>query len=137
MGAWSPAAVHRPALAWGADARASVRPRTDVPHCRASRARRAPGGQSVSSTDQLLEHHAAVWAGLRPRCLSRPPAQQAAALAYKDGASASTGSRPEGGDVDVLNEVGGVGATTEPPVPEPQNGCGAEAWLKVAKGAVR
>src|ERR687898_1583156 len=27
MGAWSPAAVHRPALAWGADARrASVRP---------------------------------------------------------------------------------------------------------------
>jgi len=35
------------------------------------------------NTDQLHEHHAAVWAGRRPRRLSRPSAQQAAALAYR------------------------------------------------------
>jgi len=82
MGAWSPAAVHRPALAWWADARrASVRPLTGVPHCRASRAGRAPGGQSLSITDELLENHAALHAGLQPRWLPRPPAKQAAVLA--------------------------------------------------------
>jgi hypothetical protein len=51
----------------------------------------------VSTTDQLLEHHAAIGAGLRPPCLLRPPAQQAAALAYRMPPSASTGSWPEGG----------------------------------------
>src|SRR5215217_9579639 len=49
--------------------------------------------------------------GRQPRCRSRPPAQ-APALAYKDAASASTGSRPEVGEVDVRKEAGGVGATT-------------------------
>jgi hypothetical protein len=67
----------------------------------------------VSSTDELLEHHAAVWAGLRPRFLLRPPAQQAAALAYTTPPSASTGSWREGGDGDVLKEAGGVVSNNE------------------------
>ena len=37
----------------------------------------------MSTTDELLERHAAVWAGLRPWRLSRPPTQQAATLAYR------------------------------------------------------
>jgi hypothetical protein len=62
----------------------------------------------VLSTDQLVEHHAAVWAGLRPPCLLRPPVQQAAALAHRMPPSASTGSWPGAGDGGVLKEAGGI-----------------------------
>jgi hypothetical protein len=62
----------------------------------------------VSTTDELLEHHAAVWAGLRSPCLLQPPAQQAAALAYRMPPSASTGSWPGGGDGGVRKEAGGI-----------------------------
>jgi hypothetical protein len=59
MGAWLPVAVHRPALAWWADAAGEREGLTGVPALPSPEGTHgAAGGLSVSSTDTLLENDA-------------------------------------------------------------------------------
>jgi hypothetical protein len=109
MGAWSPAAVPRPALAWWADARrASVRPLYRVPHRRASRPAahqedsRCRSPTSCSSTMPPLVQ-AFSHGGRRSRQRNRPPCSPAECHLSAEGIL-----RPRQEGAHVSKDAGGV-----------------------------